>query len=71
MDKILIKNSPIFKLDEHVFIRFLRIISENIFNDKNIDKVLYFFKNLNKKEFTLKINQNIDILTWHKQLLNI
>ena len=71
IDKIFIKDSPIFKLDEHILIRFFRIISENTFNEKNIDKLMYFFKHINKKEFTLKINQNIDLLTWHKQLLNI
>jgi hypothetical protein len=71
IDKFLIKNSPIYKFDEHILIKLLRIVSENIFNKKNIEKVLYFFKNNEKKEFQLKINQNIDILTWHKQLLNI
>ena len=30
-----------------------------------------FFKHISKKEFTLKINQDIDLLTWHKQLLDI
>ncbi len=71
IDKFLIKDSPIYKFDEHILIKLLRIISENIYKKKNIEKVLYFFKHIEKKEFQLKINQNIDILTWHKQLLNI
>jgi hypothetical protein len=38
--------------------------------DKNkIDKLIYFFKNdLNKKEYELKIKQNIDVLQWYKKI---
>jgi hypothetical protein len=70
IDKIIIKESPFLMMDEHILIKFFKIISENTFNKKNIDKFIYFFKHMNKKELTLKTNQNIDLLTWHKQLLN-
>ncbi len=71
IDKIFTKDSPIFKLDEHILVRFFKITAEITFNEDNINKILNFFKHISKKEFTLKINQDIDLLTWHKQLLDI
>ena len=40
-----------------------------LFDKDKIDKLIYFLKNnLNKKELSLKIKQNLDILEWHKNI---
>jgi len=68
-DKFISKNSPIHKLDDLVFINFLKYLSLNLFDKNKIDKLIYYFNNdLNKKEYELKIKQNIDILLWHKNI---
>jgi hypothetical protein len=68
-DKLISKNSPIYKLDELVFIHFLKCLSLLLFDKDKIDKLIYYFKNdLNKKEYELKIKQNIDVLNWHKKI---
>jgi hypothetical protein len=68
-DKLISKSSPIHKLDVLVFINFLKCLSSMLFNKHKIDKLIYYFKNdLNKKEYELKIKQNIDILNWHKKI---
>jgi hypothetical protein len=68
-DKLISKSSPIYKLDELVFIHFLKCLSLVLYDKNKIDKLIYFFKNdLNKKEYELKIKQNIDVLQWYKKI---
>jgi tricorn protease interacting factor F2/3 len=68
-DNFICFNSPIFKLDELVFIHFLKYLSVILYDKDKIDKLIYFLKNnLNKKELSLKIKQNLDILEWHKNI---
>jgi len=68
-DKLISKNSPIYKLDNLVLIHFLKCLSLILFDKDKIDKLIHFLKNdLNKKEFLMKIKQNLDVLTWHKKI---
>ena len=68
-DKLISINSPIYKLDVLVFIHFLKCLSSILFDKNKIDKLIHFLKNdLNKKEFLMKIKQNLDVLEWHKKI---
>ena len=68
-NKLISKSSPIYKLDDLVFIHFLKCLALILFDKDKIDKLIYYFKNdLNKKEYELKIKQNIDVLNWHKKI---
>jgi tricorn protease interacting factor F2/3 len=68
-NKLISKSSPIHKLDKLVFIHFLKCLALILFDKDKIDKLIYYFNNdLNKKEYELKIKQNIDVLNWHKKI---
>jgi len=68
-NKLISKNSPIHKLDELVFIHFLKCLALILFDKDKIDKLIYYFNNdVNKKKYELKIKQNIDVLNWHKKI---
>jgi hypothetical protein len=68
-DKFISKTSPIHKLDDMVFIHFLKCLSQMLFDKDKIDKLIHYFNNdLDKKELLMKTNQNLDILLWHKKI---
>jgi hypothetical protein len=68
-DKFFSKTSPIYKLDNLVFIHFLKCVSSILYDKNKIDKLIHYFKNdLDKKELLMKTNQNLDILLWHKKI---
>jgi aminopeptidase N len=68
-DKLISKTSPIHKLDDIVFIHFLKCLSQMLFDKDKIDKLIYYFNNdLDKKELLMKTKQNLDILLWHKKI---
>jgi hypothetical protein len=68
-DILVSKSSPIYNLDDLVFIHFLKYLSLILFDKNKINKLIHFLKNdLNKKELLMKIKQNLDILEWHKKI---
>jgi hypothetical protein len=68
-DILISKSSPIYNLDDLVFIHFLKYLSLILFDKNKINKLIHFLKNdLNKKELLMKIKQNLDILEWHKKI---
>ena len=68
-DKFISKNSPIFKLDELVFIHFFKLLSSMLYDKDKINKLIFFLQNdLHKKDFNLKIKQSLDVLEWHKKI---
>jgi hypothetical protein len=68
-DILISKNSPIYKLDNLVFIHFLKCLSQMLFDKDKIDKLIHYFNNdLDKKELLMKTKQNLDILLWHKKI---
>jgi tricorn protease interacting factor F2/3 len=67
---ILISNSsPIHKLDDLVYIHFLKCLASILFDKQKIYKLINFFKNdPYNKVYSLKIKQNLDILEWHNKI---